>query len=210
MTQAVTMRAPTPPSVVTEPPRIVAVAQVPKIAYVQAAWYRRAPRRSKAIWIVLHATAGAEGKLKAEDSARMVASIPPRSKGGKPRSYHLVIDTNSVVKAVPFDREAFHCGATGNRYGEAIEFCGSAEQTREQWMDELSLPMLCIGARVVRWRCDQIGAPLVYRDYNALRAMLPGITTHAQIAKAFPKDTNHHDPGSGFPMAAFIEAVVRA
>ena len=111
------------------------------------------------------------------------------------------------MQCVPFDREAFHAGEHANIHGEGIELCGRASQTHAQWLDTLSLPMLAIAARIVRWRCDQLGLPLELRDHAALRQLQPGITTHAELARAFPKETTHRDPGPGFPLAEFLEAI---
>lgn len=188
---------------------IVAVPALPRIAFQPARWYRHGARRERPIWIVLHCTAGREGKRKAEDCAHMLATIPAASQGGKPRSAHLVIDTDSCVQCVPFESEAYHCGGHGNRLGEGIELCGAATQTREQWLDALSLPMLGIAAHVVRWRCDVLEIPIVFRSALDLRAERPGVTTHAEISRAFPQDTRHIDPGPHFPIAELLDAARR-
>lgn len=187
-----------------QPPHIVAVPSLPKIAFVEARFYRRGRRRKPAIWAILHATHGAEGRTKAEDCARMFQTRPPT---GPKTSAHCVIDTDSAVQCVPWECEAWHCGPTGNVYGEGFELCGDADQTQSQWLDALSLPMLNIAAHVVRWRCEMLGIPLVYVRKDELRGRQPGITTHADIAQAFPFETDHYDPGPGFPMSGFLAAV---
>jgi len=198
---------PRPAAVVAAPPNpIVAVSALPHIAFVPAAWYRTGRRRERAFWVVLHCTAGAEGKRKAEDCAHMLANIPPRAQGGKPRSAHLVIDTDSCVQCVPFECEAWHCGGHGNRLGEGIELRGSDKQTRAQWLDAQSLPMLAIAAHVVRWRCDELQIPVEFCDAAALRAERPGVTTHAEVSRAFPQDTSHYDPGPHFPLQELLAA----
>jgi hypothetical protein len=186
---------------------IVAVPALPAIAQRAARWYRPGPRRGPAIWIVIHCTEGAEGTGKAQDVAQMLATIPPRAAGGKPRSAHLVIDTQAVVQCVPFEHEAWHAGAHGNTHGEGIELCGRAEQTHAEWLDAASLPMLALAARIVRWRCDTLRIPLELRTHAELLALQPGVTTHAEIARAFPLDTDHSDPGPGFPLNEFMQAV---
>jgi N-acetylmuramoyl-L-alanine amidase-like protein len=188
------------------PNPIVAVATLPQIAFMEAKWYRRLVRRHAPIWIVIHCTAGAEGKGKAVDGAYELQRIPPHDQGGRPRSAHLLIDTSAVVQCVPFEREAYHAGQTANIYGEGIELCGSDQQTRAEWLDDLSLPMLALAAHVLRWRCDELGIPLHYVAANDLRLRAPGVTTHAEITKAFPRDTTHTDPGPNFPLAELIDA----
>lgn len=203
----VTPPPPPPPDPSTSTPAIVRVSALTSIAYVDARHYRRGKRRDPAIWIVLHATHGAEGRSKAEDCARMFATLPGDTKQKK--SSTLVIDTDSVVQCVPFECEAYHGGANANRYGEGIELCGSADQTRAQWLDALSLPMLAIAAGIVRWRCDVLGIPPTFRSATDLRAHAPGITTHREISRAFPQDTDHYDPGPHFPIDEFVAAVAR-
>lgn len=194
--------APTPPPA----PVIVAVPTLPAIKFVEARWYRRGKRRSPALWVVLHATHGAEHARAAEDGARELQLIPPKSQGGRLRSAHAFIDSDSAVQCVPWECEAYHAGAHGNQYGEGLELCGRADQTRAQWLDAQSLAMLRIAAHVVRWRCDAIGVPLIFRPAHELKAMIPGVTTHAEITKAFPGDTSHTDPGPGFPLVELLDA----
>jgi N-acetyl-anhydromuramyl-L-alanine amidase AmpD len=185
---------------------IVAVRALPRIAFVESKWYRRSVRRGVPLWIVIHCTEGHEGAGKAFDCAHELANIAPRDKGGNPRSTHLVIDSADCIQCVPFEREAYHCGTTGNIYGEGIELCGMAEQTRAEWLDAQSLPMLAIAAHVIKWRSDVLRLPLVHVTAEGLRAKQPGITTHADITAAFPRDTTHTDPGPNFPLAELLEA----
>jgi hypothetical protein len=183
---------------------MMAVPVLPPIRFVQARWYRGAPRRFRPMWIVLHCTDGAEGPAKAEDGAAELASIPET---GRKRSIHWIVDSNSIVQCVPTTCEAWHAGRTANMLGEGIELCGRASQTREEWMDATSLPMLALAARLVRSRADAWGIPLRFVSATQLRARLPGITTHAEITRAFPAETTHTDPGAGFPLADFLAAV---
>lgn len=188
-------------------PPIHPVPALPRIKMIEARWYRTTQRRTAPIWIVIHCTDGAEGPTKAEDGALELASIPDV---GRKRSVHWFVDTDSIVQCVPMECEAWHAGRTANLFGEGIELCGRASQTREQWLDRLSLPMLAIAARLVRWRCDALGIPLRYLTPTQLRAHMPGITTHADITRAFPVETTHTDPGSGFPLVDFLAAVEAA
>lgn len=179
---------------------------LPNIAMIEARWYRRGPRRSRAIWLVVHATHGAEHARAAEDGARELQRIPPKAQGGRERSAHLFVDCDSVVQCVPFECEAYHAGPHANQYGEGIELCGRADQTREQWLDAQSLPMLALAAHVLRWRSDMLFVPLVFRGPGDLVKRIPGVTTHAAISAAFPGDTNHSDPGEHFPLVELLEA----
>jgi hypothetical protein len=49
---------------------------------------------------------------------------------------------------------------------------------------------------------------MAFRTATDLRAHSPGVTTHAEISKAF-RESVHYDPGPHFPIAEFMEAVSR-
>lgn len=124
----------------------------------------------------------------------------------KSRSCTFVVDTDSIVQCVPAHLTAYHCGHTGNMRFEGVEFCGRANQTREQWLDALSLPMLCLAARLLASRCAANSIEPVFVDRTGLRAGLRGITTHAEISYAFG-ESKHWDPGPAFPLREFLDAV---
>lgn len=195
------MRAAAPPL-----PRIVAVPErdlVLRSVRAHAANYSRVIRKTTQA-ITLHATDGHEGPSKAEDVAAMFARVfsPPQKK----RSCTFVVDTDTAVLCVPPHVTAWHCGETGNRLTEGVELCGRANQTREQWFDALSLPMLCIAARLVAQRCTVNQIEPVFVDRAGLRAGLRGITTHAEISAAW-HESKHTDPGPNFPLREFVAAV---
>ncbi|HET8939005.1 MAG TPA: peptidoglycan recognition family protein [Polyangiales bacterium] len=176
------------------------------LPYIDAKFYRRASRRSAPLWVVIHATHGAEGHGKARQGARELADIPAGALASKRRSAHAFVDTGEVVQCVPWACEAWHCGRTGNRYGEGIELCGRADQTLEQWLDAKSLPMLAIAAQLVRWRCAVNSLPLEWLTKEDLQHFKRGITSHAEVSRAF-RESSHWDPGPAFPIAAFVDAV---
>ena len=78
MANPLELRSPSDSVPAVQPPSIVAIPALPPITKRDARWYRRAPRRARPIWIVLHCTDGHEGARKAEDVAHMLATIPPR------------------------------------------------------------------------------------------------------------------------------------
>lgn len=157
-------------------------------------------------FIVLHATDGHEGFAKDDDCAAMFAApfVPPQ----KPRSSHYVVDTDSVTRCVPDLMTAWHAGHTGNLYGIGIELCGRASQTRAEWLDELSLPMLRVAARLVSDLCREYQIPPQVANDRDLVAAKGGITTHSFVSMAWCEST-HHDPGVGFPLGSFVMAVRR-
>lgn len=188
-------------------PRIVAVPGPLQIKDVPAhlSNYSRTMRHPSVI--VLHATDGHEGVTKDTDCAVMFARpFPP---GQPKRSSHYVVDTDSTTRCVRDEFAAWHCGHHGNAIGIGIELCGRADQTRPQWLDALSLPMLCIAARLCAELCRQWQIPARVVNDRGLLAEEQGITTHAFVAQAW-KETTHYDPGPGFPMGAFVTAVNNA
>jgi len=157
--------------------------------------------------IALHATDGHEGLNKDRDVARMFQdpALSPK------RSCQWVCDSNSATLCVGEQFTAWHCGPRGNRLAIGVELCGRANQTRAQWLDELSHPMLCIAARLVADRCHVWGIPPRLVGVDELRATSKptGITTHALISEAW-RESNHTDPGPHFPLTEFITAVAEA
>lgn len=183
---------------------IVAVDTLPEIPFIEARHYTRGRLRPSTQAITLHCTDGSEGYTSAEACAHMfqVGWDDPKQW----RSANEAIDTNSIVQCVPELRRAYHCGHDGNDRTYGIELCGRASQTHEQWLDEKSLPMLNLAAARVAERCKRFALPVLYVDYLGLRAGKRGITTHDDVSRAW-KQSTHHDPGPGFPLDDFIEAV---
>lgn len=195
---------PPPPLPVINEPRIVAVSGplIVKRRPAHASNFSAHPRLSPGI-IVLHCTDGHEGFRKDDDVAAMFAGVLE-----KPRSAHYVVDADSCTRCVPDLMTAYHCGHTGNAAGIGVELCGSALQSRAQWLDATSLATLTIAARLVADLCRGYNIlPRVVNDRDLL-AGRTGITTHSFVSQAW-KQSSHHDPGPGFPLGAFVMAVRR-
>lgn len=191
-----------PPPLAAVPGLLVAAPALPPLR-VLLAKYKRAQRRHAPIWIVIHCTAGAEGKGKAWDGAHELHNCPPTRK----RSAHYFVDSAEVVQCVAPNSEAWHAGKHANVYGIGIELCGRATQTRAQWLDGDSLPTLRLAARLVHELCATYQIPKVLLSGDQLQRVLPGITTHAAVSAAFPAETDHTDPGPHFPLEEFVAAV---
>lgn len=185
---------------------IVAVPEVVvKVRYAHPRNYRRSKLPRDIQGIVMHCTDGHEGYRKDDD----VAAMFQRNNLVKRRSCHYVVDSDSATCCVPDFSIAWHCGHTGNARFIGVELCGRARQTRAQWLDELSLPMLCIAARLVADLCLRHNVPAVYVDPEGLQLRRRGITTHEAIGAAW-RQTTHTDPGPHFPLRAFVAAVAAA
>jgi N-acetyl-anhydromuramyl-L-alanine amidase AmpD len=157
--------------------------------------------RARTDFIVIHATHGAEGPRAAEDgAAEFQHPLKP------PRSCHYFVDSNSVARSIAPQLTAWHCGHTGNARGIGVEICGRSDQSRAQWYDAQSLPTLQLAARLVASLCFDFDVPSMLLDAPGLRLGLRGITTHAAVALAWG-ETDHTDPGHGFPLEEFRTAV---
>lgn len=175
------------------------------IPYVEAAnWSRHLPAGPKSV-IVLHCMEWPETATSAEWCAGFFAG-----KQGQPpqASAHYCVDDDSVICSVPPDRIAWHApGANANGIG--IEHAGYARQSRTQWLDEYSLRMLQLSAELTAWLCKRFGIPVQFIMAEHLKRGARGITTHAEVSRAFGK-SSHFDPGPFFPVNDYIRFIGEA
>ncbi len=166
--------------------------------FLQARHYRPGPRKVELV--VIHTAeigetlGGAEALMRACATQERVAS------------WHYSVDADSVCQSVREEDVAFHAPGA-NHNGVGIELSGRARQTPEEWQDPFSFRMLELAAGLVSDICKRWTIPTVFVPREVLK--LPGargITTHAEVSKAFGKST-HWDPGPHFPMAHFMERV---
>lgn len=187
-------------------PKIVAAPEPLRIKVTLADPANYSKARRNPTGIVIHATHGAEGPNKDFDEAFAISKPLPV---GKKRSFHYVCDSNSATRCVPDLLTAWHCGHTGNARYIGIEICGRADQTRDQWLDAVSLATLNIAARLCVDLCREHKIPPVLIEVPGLVANARGITTHAMVSAAW-HESDHWDPGPNFPLQDFVEAVRRA
>lgn len=152
--------------------------------------------------IVLHCTDGHEGVTKDTDVAAMFQD--PNLEKKKSSGY--VVDADSATCCVADQYVAWHCGHTGNMLGIGVEICGGAKQSRQQWFDAMSLPTLAIAARLCADLCRNWDLPARVVNTRGLLVHERGITTHAFVTDAW-HETDHYDPGPGFPLGKFVRAV---
>lgn len=167
--------------------------------FVKAAHYRvggNLPAR----WITIHAMQAPEKVTTAEAVANYFA------RGTVVASCHYCVDSDSIVQCVHEADTAFH--APPNRYSIGIELAGYAEQTGAEWADDFSTRMLNRAAILAAGICVRHGIPPVWLSVADLKAGRKGITSHANISKAFGQ-THHWDPGPNFPVDYFIAQVRR-
>ena len=154
--------------------------------------------------IVLHSTEG-------DDAAGAAGWWQDPKSGG---SAHIVVDDRNCIRAVPDNVWPWGAmGGTANERGLHIEIAGHANYdpktgakayTREDWLSHMD--RLKSAAAIV-WDWGQTyGIPMRFLDAEALKRGESGITTHAEVTKAFRVD-DHTDPGKAFPIDVFMDLV---
>ncbi|HLS32337.1 MAG TPA: N-acetylmuramoyl-L-alanine amidase [Brevibacterium sp.] len=119
-------------------------------------------------------------------------------------SYHVVIDADGR-SGRENDNEfiPWAAGWTGNRIGLHVSLAGRAAFTRAQWLargDQL--------AELARWLAHESklnDIPLEVVPVAGIRGNGRGVGSHADIARAYPHETDHTDPGPEFPWDYVLE-----
>lgn len=120
-------------------------------------------------------------------------------------SYHIVIDVNGMTaRENDDDYIPWSAGYKANRDGIHISLAGQAAFSRDTWLGRTG--QLDKLADVVAAYCKAYGVPAVYRNADDLKADRWGISTHADAAIAW-RETDHTDPGKGFPMDVLVDKV---
>jgi hypothetical protein len=114
-------------------------------------------------------------------------------------------DVNSIIQCVKLGDRARHAAGANDR-SIGIEMAGYAKQTDGEWHDTYSSEMLSRVASLVAELCEKFNISPTLATVEDLRAGKGGITTHANVSKAFGKST-HWDPGPSFPMEEFLDMV---
>lgn len=174
------------------------------IKYIEAKNWTRHYRRNVVDLVVIHCMEGSESSTRAERCANWMANRNPRFPAPK-ASPHYCVDNNSIVQCVPEHRIAWHAKGA-NKIGIGIEHAGFSRQTIDEWLDVFGHSMLEISSILVSNICKKWDIPIEFVDAENLLLGERGITTHAEITKAFKKST-HTDPGKGFPIDIYIRMV---
>lgn len=164
---------------------------------VQARHYRPATGRVVTL-VVLHDMEAGESTRTAENVAAWFAgpSAPMASA-------HYCLDCDSIVQAVR-EADVAYAAPGANAQGIHLELAGYARQTEADW--EADAPLLFRAAELVADVCRRHALDVRFVDAAGLLRGESGITTHAEVSKAFKK-SDHTDPGPGFPLAHFLELV---
>lgn len=150
--------------------------------------------------------------------ARNIASYFRSSKAGG--SAHYVVDPGEVVQVVYDGVIAWHAPPNANSLG--IELCDipgpipddkpgtaayRAARRAWRWSRPEQRRMLRRAARLTAQLCAAYDVPPVFLGVGKLRAGRVGITTHANVSKAWGQST-HWDPGF-WPRRRFMQLVRR-
>lgn len=134
--------------------------------------------------------------------ARAVARYFQSSSAGG--SAHYVVDPSETVACVRETTVAYHAPPNTNTIG--LELCDPQKGSSSRWRDANHEAMLERAAALVREVAARWNVPLRKLTVAQMKAGARGICGHVDVSKAFGQ-TDHSDPGSGFPWDHFMELV---
>ncbi len=172
---------------------------IKNIPFLHAKHFRRGPRAEPIRNVVIHSAEIGES-LEGAEALMRVCAVNPRV-----ASWHYAVDSNSITQSLHEGDIAFHAPGA-NATGIGIELSGRAKQSEVEWFDDFSREMLVLCAELVADICRRHDLPIEFVDAAGLVERDKGITTHAEVSKAFKK-SDHTDPGPHFPMGWFLEQV---
>jgi hypothetical protein len=171
--------------------------------FLQARHYRPSGRLTVK-WVVLHSAEIGESLDGAEILMRRCAEKRVDANGKEiVSSWHYAVDADSATQSVREEDIAFHAPGA-NAAGIGIELCGRARQSLLEWDDEYSRSMIIRAAALTAEVCQRWGIPVGFVTADGLLRGVSGITTHAEVSKAWKKST-HTDPGMFFPTQKFLD-----
>ncbi len=166
--------------------------------FVESPNRTRAPGRAIGV-VVIHTMEIAERPDAAEICARWFKTPVSRV------SAHYCVDADSVIQCVREKDIAWHARG-GNTDSIGVELAGFASQTRRDWADPYSAAVLDRAANLVADVCRRRRLPVRWVVADALVAGRRGLTGHNEVSEAF-EQSDHWDPGDGFPVEAFVDRV---
>ena len=169
-------------------------------AFIEARWYTPSTGR-RIDFIVIHDMEMAEKGTTAESCAQFFHTSDTKA------SAHFCVDSNSIVQCVREHDIAYH--APPNTHSIGIEHAGYARQDRTEWLDDFGQAMLRLSAGLMAELLVKYNLPAEFLSPDELRAGKRGITTHANVSKAWGQ-TTHTDPGPDFPIGWYMDRVNEA
>jgi hypothetical protein len=172
------------------------------MVFVQAQNYTRVSGRRVIRLIVLHSMESPEKP----GTARAVAAWFAGSTAPK-ASAHYCVDGQDVVQCVR-EQDVAWAAPDANHDGLQIEIAGRAAQSAAEWRTPPAI--LDNVSTLVARLCRKYDIPPVFLTADQVREGRSGVTSHANVTKAYPgPGRTHWDPGPGFPTGEVMNAVRR-
>lgn len=117
----------------------------------------------------------------------------------RPASAHYVVDcspryADAVRQCVPDHKRSYDCG--WNPPGLSIEMCEYPSQSKRRWDDKPHRQLEANAVELAAHLCVYYEIRPYFVSARGLRRGKKGVTTHAQVAAAYPTLTTHWDPGA--------------
>lgn len=168
--------------------------------YVQASYYQSGRNDTSVTLVVVHTA----DKPCQNGVARQVANA--YAAAGASASAHYVAGPDEILQCVREADTAWHAKPC-NFQSIGVDHAANQAFTAADWASPAAQTMLQKSAKLVADICARHNLPPSYVNAAGLSAPSPkGITTHADVATAF-KQSTATDPGTSFPMAAYIQMV---
>lgn len=120
-------------------------------------------------------------------------------------SWHVVVDNKKAIVQLA-DWKVAWTAPPVNTESLNIEICGRASASKLQWYTHQA------NLKRAAWVCARWAhrrrIPARWLTDRELRLGHRGFTTHAQVSRVF-KESDHYDPGKGFPSTYFLSLVRR-
>lgn len=159
----------------------------PKPPYVAARWH--GGHQDVIKWIVLHSAVTPCQDGMAQSVAEDFAHRPENNKA----SAHYAVDPHNRRQCVYDKTVAYHCGYNEGSIG--VEMCEWPSQDIARWDDTAHRQLEVNTAHLVARLCLVYKVRPYYVNWLGLKAGIKGVTTHAEMSKAF-KASSHWDPGA--------------
>lgn len=114
---------------------------------------------------------------------------------------HYVVDPAEIIACAQEETVCWH--APPNQDSIGIELCDPVDADPARWADSAHQAMLVLAAKLTVDICHRWSVPTVQIDVAGLLAGQRGICGHVDVAQAWHQ-SDHHDPGAGFPWAQFM------
>lgn len=164
--------------------------------------YRPVRRASVTGAIVVHTAENTPDADGIDDGAEGVAhwiSVRPDQ-----ASYHTVVDSNTIVRIVPYEAEAFHESTGGNRFSLGLSIATRADRwdgLPPAWVEGALRNAAREATSMARWvkAARGIEVPAVHITAADYRAGKPGFVGHGEL-----DPSRRTDPGARFPWGRFL------